>query len=72
MMDTIWFHLNPEERAQIKHELEYWRYTSGLSVSIDKWLHIQLLHNFGDCFTEESKEKVQNDNWMLYPRTVKF
>ena len=72
MLDTIWAHLNPEERAQIKHELEYWRYTSGLSVSIDKWLHIQLLHNFGDCFTEESKKKVQDENWMLCPRTVKF
>ena len=72
MLDTIWAHLNPEERAQIKHELEYWRYTSGLSVSIDKWLHIQLLHNFGDCFTEESKKRVQDENWMLCPRTVKF
>ena len=69
MMDTIWAHLNHRERAHIKHELEYWQYTSGSSVSIDKWLHIQLLHNFGDCFTEESKKKVP---WMLRPRTVKY
>ena len=72
MMDTIWAHLNPRERAPIKHELEYWRYTSGLSVSIDRWLHIQLLHNFGDCFTEESIERVKDDNWMLCPRTVNY
>ena len=72
MMDTIWAHLNPEQRAQIKQELEYWRYTSGLSVSIDKWLHIQLLHNFGDCFTEESKKRVKKANWMLCPLTVNY
>ena len=69
MMDTIWAHLNHQERADILHELEYWRVATGSSVSIDRWLHIQLLHNFGDCFTEESKKKV---HWMLHPRTVKY
>ena len=69
MIDTIWAHLNPKERADISHELEYWRISSGSSVSIDRWLHIQLLHNFGDCFTKESKKRV---HWMLCPRTVKY
>ena len=72
MMDTIWAHLNDRERAHIKHELEYWRIASGSSVSIDRWLHIQLLHNFGDCFTEESKKKIKAEVWMLCPRTVKY
>ena len=69
MIDVIWANLTPEERADISHELEYWRIASGSSVSIDRWLHIQLLHNFGDCFTKESKKRV---NWMLRPRTVKY
>lgn len=69
MVDVIWANLTPEEREDISHELEYWRIARGSSVSIDRWLHIQLLHNFGDCFTEESKENV---HWMLHPRTAKY
>lgn len=69
MVDVIWANLTPGEREDISHELEYWRIASGSSVSIDKWLHIQLLHNFGDCFTKESKEIV---NWKLCPRTAKW
>ena len=69
MFDVIWANLTPLERKDISHELEYWRIASGSSVSIDKWLHIQLLHNFGDCFTEASKKKV---HWMLHPRTAKW
>ena len=70
MIDVIWANLSPKERGLIYHELEYWRIASGSSVSIDRWLHIQLLHNFGDCFTEESKKKSMH--WMLHPRTVKY
>lgn len=64
MIDVIWANLTPAEREELRHMLEYWRLTD-FTVSIDRWLHIQLLHNFGDCFTSESKRKV---NWMLTPR----
>lgn len=67
MVDIIWANLTPQEREKIKHELMYWQHSSGPSVSLDKWLHVQLLHNFGDCFTEESKRRL---NWMLIPRDV--
>lgn len=68
MIDVIWANLTPEERDDIRHMLEYWRLTD-FRVSIDNWLHIQLLHNFGDCFTEQSKKKI---DWMLIPRTAKW
>uniref|UniRef100_A0A6C0CR54 Uncharacterized protein n=1 Tax=viral metagenome TaxID=1070528 RepID=A0A6C0CR54_9ZZZZ len=65
MIDVIWANLTPWERKEIKHMLDNWR---GLPRHT-AWLNIQLLHNFGDCFTEASKKKV---HWMLHPRTVKY
>ena len=70
MMDVIWANLTPKERKDIEHDLEHWRIASRAAGNIDRWLHIQLLHNFGDCFTEESKKRAVP--WMLRPRTVKY
>ena len=70
MIDVIWANLTSKERVELHDILAYHPYYPyDPLVTPDKWLHIQLLHNFGDCFTEESKKKV---NWMLHPRTANW
>ena len=70
MIDVIWANLTPTEREELGWMVTQWGIdNNSSSVSVDQWLHLQLLHNFGECFTAESKRKV---NRMLIPRTAKW
>ena len=61
MIDVIWANLTPPERKVIQKMHKTWLDWGGDYDSyIEYWLCIQLEHNWGDCFTAESKDKVKN------------
>ena len=61
MIDVIWANLTPPERKVIQKIHKTWLDWGGDYDSyIEYWLCIQLEHNWGDCFTAESKDKVKN------------
>lgn len=65
MIDVIWRNLSNEERWEISmmsYGIEQFEF------DLERWLHIQLIHNWSDCFTNESK--VRNLRWMVRPRDV--
>ena len=65
MIDIIWANLSHVERENISYMLETYDIPNNYTVEVDTWLNIQLLHNWGDCFTDESKKNL---SWMLTPR----
>ena len=83
MIDVIWANLTHAERDEVSKmyrscfdfEREY----------IQHWLYIQLVHNWGFCFTDESKANAElnishnelyiaqfkeTHKWMMIPRKV--
>lgn len=64
MIDFIWASLSDEERNDIMLRINDY-----CPVHLVTWLHIQLLNNWSDCFTPESKKK--NLHWMLVPRKLR-
>ena len=61
MIDVIWANLTDREKREIKEMHKTWLDWGGDYDSyIEYWLCIQLEHNWGNCFTAESKDKVKN------------
>mgnify|MGYP001479050959 CR=1 FL=1 len=67
MIGVIWRNLSNEERWQISmmsYGIEQFEF------DLERWLHIQLIHNWSDCFTNKSKERSLG--WMVRPRDVTY
>ena len=61
MIDVIWANLTHAKREEIEVMYKKWLdLGSDIDSYIQYWLCIQLDHNWGECFTQESKEKVKD------------
>lgn len=83
MIDVIWANLTHAERAEI---VKMHKQCVVGDEYIQYWLYIQLVHNWGDCFTDKSKDYIKSfyssiaehisatfkekHKWMITPREV--
>lgn len=86
MMDVIWANLTHAERDQICSLHNNWINSGGnFDCYIQYWLYLQLNHNWGNCFTTESKilicdiylkkeklisQEFKDYKWMMESRKV--